>query len=96
MQQPLVHHFVQPPVQPPVQLEVQAFVQPPVQPPVQLEVQYFVQPPVQPLVQLVQERHGSGVTTVLLVQLRTHAVVQPASHMPAWASDFPPSTEMTM
>lgn len=80
MQQPLVHHLVHPPVQPPVQLAVQ----------------YFVQLAVQPLVQLVQERHGSGVTVVLLVQLCTQVLVQPASHNPACAFDLPLKTEMTM
>lgn len=78
MQQPLVHHLVQPLVQLLVQLSVQ----------------YLVQPDVQSLVQPVQELQGSGLTVVLPVQLSTHELVQPASHMPACAACRPASTEI--
>lgn len=67
-----------------------------VQPPIQLLVHHFVQSAVQPLVQLVQEEHGGGSTVVLLVQLCTQVLVQPASHIPACAFDLPPRTDMTM
>ena len=80
IQQPLVHHFVQ--------LAVQLLTQ--------LATQYFVQLAVHPEVHCMQERQGSGLTVVLLVQLCTHAVVQPASHMPALATDLPATVETTM